>query len=159
MRNIIPTLLTAVALLFTACDNGYDCNLENTAYNRIGFYSNQDSITGKYRFPETLTVSLRVNGTDSIVVNHITDADGLQLPMSYTQSCDTVIFGYDNGITDTLYFNHENIPYYQSMECGTVMYHKIEDIAHTSNFIDSVSIEQQYVKFDANENVKIYFVE
>ena len=50
MRNIIPTLLTAVALLFTACDNGYDCNLENTAYNRIGFYSNQDSITGKYRF-------------------------------------------------------------------------------------------------------------
>ena len=45
MRSIIPTLLTAVTLLFTACDNGYDCNLENTAYNRIGFYSSQDSIT------------------------------------------------------------------------------------------------------------------
>ena len=81
------------------------------------------------------------------------------LPMSYTSECDTVIFGYENSLADTLYFLHENIPYYQSMECGTIMYHKLEGIKHTRRLVDSVAIVQEYVKFDANENVKIFFVE
>ncbi len=159
MKGKILTFLAIAVMTLIACDNGYDCYLENTAYNRIGFYSSTDSVTGKYALPETLTVSIMINGTDSILVNHITDADGLQLPMSYTNSCDTVIFSYNDAITDTLYVAHENILYYQSMECGTVMYHKLDSITHTDRFIDSVSIVQQYVKFDPNENVKIYFIE
>ena len=159
MKGKILTFLAIAVMTLTACDNGYDCHLENTAYNRIGFYSSADSVTGKYALPETLTVSIMINGTDSILVNHITDTDGLQLPMSYTNSCDTVIFNYNDEITDTLYVAHENILYYQSMECGTVMYHKLDSITHTNRFIDSVSIVQQYVKFDPNENVKIYFIE
>ena len=146
-------------MLFSACDSGYDCHLENTAYNRIGFYNSSAGNNDKYEFPEMLTVSLMVNGKDSIVVNHITNADGLQLPMSYTNACDTVIFNYNDNINDTLFVAHENILYYQSMECGTVMYHKLENITHTGRFIDSIAIVEKFVKFNANENVKIYFVE
>ena len=159
MKGKILTFLAIAVMTLTACDNGYDCHLENTAYNRIGFYSSADSVTGKYALPETLTVSIMINGTDSILVNHITDADGLQLPMSYTNSCDTVIFSYNDAITDTLYVAHENILYYQSMECGTVMYHNINGIEYTRNLIDSVAVVNKFVNFDDNENIKVYFVE
>ena len=145
-------------MLLSSCENGYDCNLENIAYNRIGFYKS-DSSEVKYQLPEVLTVSLMVNGKDSIVVNHIEYADALQLPMSYTNECDTVIFSYSNSYADTLFIAHENILYYQSMECGTTMYHKLKDVEHTNGLIDSVAIVRDYVKFDANENIRIYFTE
>ncbi len=157
-KGIIYIVALAFAALLSSCENGYDCYLENIAYNRIGFYKS-DSTDVKYQLPEVLTVSLMINGKDSIVVNHIEYADALQLPMSYTNECDTVIFGYGNDIADTLFVAHENILYYQSMECGTIMYHKLEDIKHTGILIDSVAIVRDYVKFDANENVRIYFVE
>ena len=157
-KGLIYIVALAFAALLSSCENGYDCYLENIAYNRIGFYKS-DSTDVKYQLPEVLTVSLMINGKDSIVVNHIEYADALQLPMSYTNECDTVIFGYGNDIADTLFVAHENILYYQSMECGTIMYHKLEDIKHTGILIDSVAIVRDYVKFDANENVRIYFVE
>lgn len=157
-KGIIYIVALAFAALLSSCENGYDCYLENIAYNRIGFYKS-DSTDVKYQLPEVLTVSLMINGKDSIVVNHIEYADALQLPMSYTNECDTVIFGYGNDIADTMFVAHENILYYQSMECGTIMYHKLEDIKHTGILIDSVAIVRDYVKFDANENVRIYFVE
>ena len=157
-KGIIYIVALAFAALLSSCENGYDCYLENIAYNRIGFYKS-DSTDVKYQLPEVLTVSLMINGKDSIVVNHIEYADALQLPMSYTNECDTVIFGYGNDIADTLFVAHENILYYPSMECGTIMYHKLEEIKHTGRLIDSVAIVRDYVKFDANENVRIYFVE
>lgn len=152
--------LTLTVITLAACDGGYDCSIENIAYNRIGFYNtNSYGIEQKFELQHALTVSLMVNGKDSIVVNHIQGADALQLPVSYTHDRDTVIFSYDNTTTDTLYINHENIQYYQSMECGTVMYHKLESIEHTEKFIDSVAIVHNFVNFDSNENVKIYFIE
>ncbi len=155
IKLLLLSLLTAV--LFTGCENGYDCSLENVAYNRIGFYrTNSNGIDSSYTFPEVLTVSLMVNGRDSIVVNHIKDAEGLQLPMSYTSECDTVIFAYEGDVRDTLYFDHTNIPYYISMECGTVMYHRLTGIRHTGSFIDSAAIVNDYINFNYNENVKLY---
>ncbi|MBR5859929.1 MAG: hypothetical protein IKY71_01130 [Bacteroidaceae bacterium] len=162
MRHTACTiiLLTAATLaLFTGCDNGYDCSIENTAYNRINFYStNEYGIEETLEFPQTISVTMMVNGNETIVVNHVSNASGLQLPMSYTNDCDTTIIRYDNNITDTIYIAHENIPYYISMECGTVMYHKILSLQHTHNFIDSAAIVNDYVNFDYNENIKLYLV-
>ncbi len=157
-KGIIYTLLLACAAMLAGCDGGYDCYLENIAYNRIGFYKTGNA-EQKYDFPEELTVSLLVNGRDSIVVNHIKNADALQLPMSYTNTCDTIVFSYSNNIYDTIRFYHENILFYQSMECGTIIYHRLDSIRHTKRFIDSVAIVNDYVKFEANENVKIFFIE
>ena len=155
-KGKIYILLLATILI--GCDSGYDCYPENIAHNRIGFYK-EGNAEVEYEFPEVLTVSLMVNGKDSIVVNHIQNADALQLPMSYTNTCDTVIFSYGNGIADTIRFFHENILFYQSMECGTIMYHRLDSIRNTSRYIDSIAIVKDYVKFDADENVKIFFID
>ena len=158
-RLLSATLIACTTLIGGACDNGYDCSLENTAYNRIGFYNiNEAGSEETLTFPQTLTVSMMINGRDSIVINHISDASSIKLPMSYTHTCDTTIFSYENNIKDTIYVEHENIPYYVSMECGTVMYHKILSLHHTHNFIDSARIINDYVNFDYNENIKLYLI-
>ena len=155
-------LFTALAtiLLLTGCEESYDCGIENVAYNKVGFYCVDDyNVESGYNYPDALTVSLMVNGNDSIVVNHITQADNLKLPMSYTNDCDTVIFHYEGGYTDTLFVEHDNIPFYISMECGTVMYHKVTGLRCTNSFIDSAVIANENVKFDYNENIKVYFID
>lgn len=157
-RAIISFIVLSTLLI--SCENGYDCSLENTAYNRVGIYSTgENGIEAPYAFPEALTVSLMVNGKDSIVINHIEDAQLLQIPMSYTNECDTVIFHYEGNFTDTLYMEHLNIPYYISMECGTVMYHKLTGLRHTNSLIDSAAILNDYINFDYNENIKIYLID
>ncbi len=147
-------------MLCQGCDGGYDCALDNIAYNRIKFYDIDENGTEKeYSFPEALTVSMMVNGRDSIVVNHITNAKELTLPMSYTSHCDTVILKFLDRYNDTLYIYHHNTPIYQSMECGIIMHHTITGSRHTTNFIDSITINTANVNFDNNENIKLYFTE
>ena len=163
MRKNIATCLACLVLGIVSlgsCENGYDCSLDNIAYNRIGFYStNEYGIEERHQFPDPLTVALVVNGRDSIVVNNRQGIESLQLPMNHTSLCDTVILDYSNDITDTLYIEHENRPFYISMECGTVMYHKLTAITHTRNFIDSAVIVNDQVKFNYNENIKLYLVD
>ena len=45
------------------------------------------------------------------------------------------------------------------MECGTVMYHKVTGLKCTNSFIDSAVIANENVKFDYNENIKVYFID
>ena len=152
--------LLLCTLLFPGCDGGYDCALDNIAYNRIKFYRiNEYGAEGEYAFPEYMTASIMINGRDSIVVNHATNAKELTLPMSYTNACDTLILNFFDRYNDTLYINHENIPIYQSMECGVIMHHRLTGAAYTRNFIDSRAIKSAEINFNPNENIKLYFIE
>lgn len=161
MKKITLYLSIFITLLLAACDNGGDCNIYNVAYYRSLFYS-IDAETGleqEYTFPQTVSASLIVNGNDSIVASNITNASELALPMCYTQERDTLLLHFDNTYTDTLFIEHTNIPYFISMDCGMGMYHNIESVYHTRNFIDSVIIVQPFVNFNANENLKLYIAE
>lgn len=161
MKRIIGiSFAILVFALLTGCDNGGDCNINNVSYYRTIFY-NIDSDTGKevkHQFPEEVNVSLVVNGNDSTVVNNMTDATDLALPMCYTQECDTVIIEFGN-ITDSMFVKHTNIPYFISMDCGTGMYHMITGVDHTNNLIDSVAVVYKQVNFDSHENIKLYIAQ
>ncbi len=159
-RNITATLVATAMLCImamAACDKGYDCELNNTSYDNIGFYTIEDGKEEPYTYPSPLTVSLMVNGEDQIMENHLFDAGEVSLPMSYTYDCDTVIFHYDDGLRDSLYITHTNEPYYQSMECGTLMFHKLEELKHTNVWIEDAVIVNKNVNFEGHENIKIYF--
>lgn len=159
-KSILLGIIVACVTLLGSCDSGYDCGIEKTSYNRIRFYNiDENGIEKEYKFPEYLTVSLIINGRDSIVINHLVDASELKVPMSYKNECDTLVFSYENSATDTLFVNHEDIPYFISMECGLAMYHRLHNVAHTKAFIDSLSIINDYVNFENNENIKLYLVQ
>ena len=159
-KYIFGCLAALLVALCTGCDGGYDCALDNIAYNRIKFYNiNENGIEAEYAYPEPLTVSMVVNGRDSIVVNYVTKAKELTLPMSYTSDCDTVILKFYDRYNDTLFVHHTNTPIYQSMECGVIMHHKITGATFSGIFIDSLAIKTANVNFDYNENIKLYFTE
>lgn len=166
MKNLTTATIALLSLVFLSigCDNGGDCNINNVSYYRTMFYNaiTDDDITDKeeqYQFLEPIDVILVVNGKDSLVVNHMTQATELALPMCYTQECDTVILRYSETTEDTMFVEHTNIPVFISMDCGTAMYHNITDIRHTNIFIDSVAIVHPFVDFNAHENIKLYIAE
>ena len=153
---LYATILLTAAL--SSCDNGYNCSLNNVAYNRMGFYSlNGNTIESGYNLPAELEISMMINGQQTDVIGN--GNKGVQLPMSYTHECDTVLFSYSSGLADTIYVQHSNIPFYQSMECGTVMYHNIRGVEYTRNLIDSIAVADKFVNFDENETLKVYFIE
>lgn len=160
MKLYVVFLTVLCCLLCQGCDGGYDCALDNIAYNRIKFYNiDANGIEKEYAFPDPLTVSMMVNGQKATVVNHMTNAKELTLPMSYTNECDTVILDFYDRYYDTLYIAHYNIPIYQSMECGVIMHHRVTGVEHTDYFVDSMAINNANVNFDSNENIKLYFTE
>ncbi len=159
-RQLILTFLILCSLLPTGCDGGYDCALENVAYNRIKFYTTgADSTEREYALPEPLTVSILINGVASTAINHVSSAKEIKLPMSYTAACDTVIMNFFDNCNDTLYIGHNNIPIYQSMECGVIMHHRLTTATTTNVLIDSMAINNADVNFNNNENIKLYFTE
>lgn len=148
------------SLLTAGCDSGYDCALENIAYNCIKFYTvDTDGVEKEYALPEALTVSVMINGQATTAVNHVTNAKEIKLPMCYTATCDTIIMNFFDSYNDTLYIEHNNIPIYQSMECGVIMHHRLTGVRHSSHMIDSTAINNANVNFDYNENIKLYFTE
>lgn len=167
--NIIHTLHTtavlAIALLtltIASCENGTDCNINNISYNRIQLYGAnilEDTISQKYSYQDTLTVKLIINGNDSIIVNKLVGASDLQLPVSYTHECDTLVFEYSGNLDDTLYVEHSNIPFFISTDCGMAMYHHITGVRHTNTMIDSAAIKEPFIDFDWHENIKLYIIE
>ena len=162
MKQIAVLLTLFCCLLCTGCDGGYDCALENVAYNRMKFYtSGADGQEKEYAVPDALTISVMVNGIEYIAINHITNVKEIKLPMSYTAACDTVIMNFYNNdsYNDTLYIGHDNIPIYQSMECGVIMHHELITATSTNVIIDSLAIGNANVNFDYNENIKLYFTE
>lgn len=161
-KTTINSLRIVIAILFVitgiiACDKGYDCSLNNTAYNKLGFYTKSEGTESTYNHPGPLNISLMIYGKDSLMINHLTDASEISLPMSYTQDYDTIILHYEDNFNDSLFVRHTNSAYYQSMECGTLIQHKIEEIHSTNVWIDSIAITNQNVNFNGNENIKIYF--
>ncbi len=160
IKKPVLCALTLCSLLAAGCDSGYDCALENIAYNCIKFYTvGADGIEKEYALPEALTVSVMINGQATTAVNHVTNAKEIKLPMCYTATCDTVIMNFFDSYNDTLYIRHSNIPIYQSMECGVIMHHKLTGVTQSSSLIDSTAINNANVNFDYNENIKLYFTE
>ena len=156
----IITLL--LIIIISSCENGTDCNINNVSYNRIQLYGaeiQEDAVSEKYIYPDTLTVKLIINGNDSIIINRIVGASELQLPVSYTHECDTLVFEYSGNLVDTLYMEHSNIPFFISTDCGMAMYHQITGLRHTNNMIDSAAINESFIDFDWHENIKLYLFE
>lgn len=162
LQKTAAIITLSLTIIISSCENGTDCNINNVSYNRIQLYgteTQEDAISEKYSYPDTLTVKLIINSNDSIIINRIVGASELQLPVSYTHECDTLVFEYSGNIVDTLYMEHSNIPFFISTDCGMAMYHQITGLRHTNNMIDSAAINESFIDFDWHENIKLYLFE
>ena len=76
----------------------------------------------------------------------------MSLPLSYTSKT-TYVLHYTEKMRDTITLIHQNIPYLQNIECGTMMFYKVEDIKYTTYNLKSIEI----VNSDINNEEKKEF--
>lgn len=100
---------------------------------------------------------LLANRVQGILLNRKSGAERVELPLSFTADRDTFFFHYSARLSDTVWVEHQNHPYFSSMDCGTVMHYKIVGIASTTHLIDSIQVTAPEVTNTLKENVKIYF--
>lgn len=95
---------------------------------------------------------------DSILINKATNKNMLEIPMSYFNSADTLLFTYSNiSSQDTIIVEHEGYSHVDLPECGSCRYHLLKNIKSTGNAIDHIEIVNTIVNYEKKENIKIYF--
>ncbi|WP_375712978.1 DUF6452 family protein [Hallella colorans] len=140
-----------IVFILMACSS-VDCPLNNTVYTN---YKLMGDVT---KLPDPLTIlTQRHDGTDTILINQLAQADSFSLPMSYGGNKDVLYFKTKE-ILDTVWVTKTNRPHFESVDCGLNYFHTITDVRCTHNAIDSVVIKEKEVTYDMSpKHFYIYF--
>ncbi len=105
-------------------------------------------------YTETVTKQRK----DTVLVNKLTNASSMKVPMSYFNETDTLVIKYKSiSLDDTIKVTHNSYAHVDQPECGTYRYHTLKSVSATDAAIDRVEIVNSKVNFDQAENVRIYF--
>ena len=139
MRKII----TAIAgfLVLCAC-NTINCPLNNVVYVT---FSMADTLK------DSLTVwTILPDNTNDTLINREVNVTSMKLPAK-----DAL---YKTTINDTIRISKDDQPHFESVDCGPVFFHTITDVSSTNHLIQSVTINNSKVDYDASKtNIKIQY--
>lgn len=153
--------LIAMSLLLCACQEN-NCTMENSVVCR---YSLLDSETGmESPLQDTLSI---FTTKGKRIINRAINTSELQLPMSHTLPCDTLLLHFTSETaqaTDTIIVSKTNIPHFESLECGTSYFHEISNISLKPRknpvdgltTLDSVRIVNTHINYDQVTNLHLY---
>ena len=148
------------SFIFLIACSSIDCPVENVVAT---VYKLQKSDGTPDTLYDSLTVfSRRKNGTDTILLDHITSTTQFQLQVGHTNPEDTLYFMVSNGsysAQDVVFIKKENTPHFESVDCSIAYFHEITGVRLDShNVIDSISIIKTEVNYDlSSEHFHIYF--
>lgn len=151
-------LLLIIPLLLLGGCSAIDCPLNNTVYMQVAFKGDVDTLK------DTLSVLIvRHDGSDSTIFNRGVNTVSMQLPISYQQAEDQLVFQVTDTTTkqttnDTLRISKENRPHFENVDCSPTFFHTLTAISTTHHLIDSVVIHESEVDYDATkEHLYIYY--
>lgn len=108
----------------------------------------------KQGYSETIT-EVR---NDTVLVNKSNNKSSISVPMSFTNTSDTLLFQYGSILyPDTIIIEHNPYPYVELPECGSYMFHTLKSVTSTESGIDRIEIINYKVDFEGKENIKVYF--
>ncbi len=154
--------MSVVACCLSACQN-ISCPLDNVVMLKMGMYSGDE----KARVLDTLTITLE--GRDSVLVNQLYNFDEVQLPLRQNASgevTDTFLLHWSLAIgeeseasvhvTDTLTVRHGCTIHFESMDCPSSVFHHVIEANCSRGLADSVSINNPAVDYEHYENLRLY---
>ena len=141
-----------MALVALVSCNNDNCMGNSTGIPLAAFFNNDKKVS----IPN-LTVYGIGAPNDSTIINN-TSASQVYLPLRITQtSCQYVLNYSTEGIeNDTLTFNYDIIPYFESRECGAMYNFNITSWENTFNAIDSVKIPDPMITNSDVVTINIY---
>lgn len=150
LQKILSLCLMLSAVV--ACED-IDCSLNNTVKLTTGFYANGKNVA----ITDSLTVT--TVGSDSVLLNSYYNVSKMELPMSFWNATDTLIFtvkGKDFATQDSVWISKTNTPHFESPDCPSHMFHRITEVRSTHTFIDSITITYPDVNYAEIENLQIH---
>lgn len=166
MKKLIKLILIlivaypVVGIAITACSDDNDCSMGGRPMMYCNFYAldRTDYYHPKASNDTLDSLTVRAFGTDSIIINNQKKVHQIALPLQYTR--DTTVFvlwykGNDPRETDTLTVVQENVPYFQSLECGYTMRQTIQGIKYTRHDLDSIKINSDEANTTTTENLRL----
>lgn len=156
MRRKLLLIISSVVLL-AACES-YDCTL----YNYVGCYGlfYQDGAVATLK--DTLTITAGKSGP--VLLNRSINKSKFNVPLSYWQEEDTLVLsvkGKDTEgepylIQDTIWVTKSNQVHYESPDCPTTLFHEIQSVRSTHEFIESINIIRSSVNYETTDNLQIH---
>lgn len=146
--------LLALHLPFlSASCSSIDCPVQNTVavYYDLSTYDSDGNVV-----PDTLTDTLwiwtrRPNGTDTLILNRLSETARFKLEISYQQPEDLLVFairGKEHPLTvDTVWLAKDDIPHFESVDCSAHFFHELTAVRSTHEAIDSIVINNPSVNY------------
>lgn len=154
------SFIACFTLLVTACSS-IDCPLNSLVYTQYQLMTPEGRVD---TLADTLTISTaRTDGNDSVLINKDVRATEFSLPISYAQAQDVFFVETKDTVLkqvtfDTITVAKENMPHFESVDCGPAFFHKITSVSTTTNAIDSIVINNPDVNYDTSKkHFLIYF--
>ncbi len=85
----------------------------------------------------------------------------MKLPLSYWQDEDTLVLtvkGEDYLMRDTVWVKKTNQVHYESPDCPTTLFHEIEEVRSTNEFIKSITVIRSSVNYGLTTNLQIHLL-
>ncbi len=176
MKKIFAIILSfaATVLLISSCEEE-NCPPNSLAYAVFALsdqYGNSLQFTSPVSVIGQIQADVTVNDTledgtiqeiikaDSIIndtiINQESASEYFQLPLSY-DNYTRFIIAYDETNFDTITINHQNIPYFTNLDCGTMMFYNVTDVTYTRHVLDSLTTTNPNIDNNEKENFKIYY--
>jgi hypothetical protein len=152
-------LIFAIILLASCTSKDDNCGELFDLRLTVGFYEiiDNDSVYSVKAFSiDSITVSGQ--GNDSILYNNTKRVSSIKLPLKKfdTETSFEISFNDTIDIITISYTNNE--PHFVSLECGCEVFHTIDTITTTHNYIDYVEVVNREININSQnaENIKIY---
>ena len=148
-------LLIATSVLLLAACESYDCTLNN----HVGMYGAFDRDGVAVQIKDTLTITSGKNGPT--LLNRSVNTASLNLPLSYWQAEDTLVFTIEGAVyilEDTVWITKTNQVHYESPDCPTTLFHEIQSVRSTNEFIKSITVTRSSVNYELTNNLQIHLL-
>lgn len=173
--------LTALGLMEGCDDNG--CTLYNSTNCELTFYGEGDRVVALNQY---LTVT--AVGAAQVVLNKGMGYTGIKLQLSYANEVDTLLFEHwttttttetgtdEEGnettteveedtphVVDTLYIRKTDTPHFESPDCGTAVFHDIQEAWYSNDsrypddgLFDMIYVNHAEVYYNSSDNLRLY---
>lgn len=159
-RLTFKALACIMAAMAAVSCSSIDCPLNNRVCVKMRLAGDASVLNDTLTIASPRTVG---DGNDTVLINRLTAADSLQVPMSYNRSQDIYFLtlvqeGTSAETTDTVWVDKTNLPHFESVDCAPNMFHDITAVKTTHHSIDSIAVNNNKVTYnDAKAHLIIYF--
>lgn len=155
-------LYTIILLSLVGCQE-ISCPLDNVVVLTMNFYQGGSAVTVGD------TMSITAGRTDSVVLNRLYNFSKVTIPVhqgAQEVTRDTLVLHWLLAqstkespavyLRDTLFLSHTCDVHFETIDCKPAVFHQLQEVRCTHQFLDSVSLIDPLINYEDYENLRIH---